>query len=55
MGFELFPHADNGLQDTEGELPADNRGHPHDFLQGFLEPVDAGGDDPLDGIRYLKA
>ena len=48
MGFEVLPHAGDGLENAEGEVPADHRGHLHGSFQVLLEPVDPGGDDPLD-------
>ena len=53
VGFELLSHAGDGLQDAKGELPADHRGHLHDPLEVLLQPVHAGGDDPLDGVGHL--
>ena len=50
VGFQLLPHPGDGLQDAEGEVPADHRGHLHDPLQVLLQPVHPGGDDPLDGV-----
>ena len=53
VGLQLFLHLRDGLEDTEGELPADDGGDVHDPFQALVEAVDTGGDDPLDGVGDL--
>jgi len=52
-GFKLFAHTHHRGQHAKSEFPADDRRHLHDPLQTFLHPVDAGGDNPLEGLRHL--
>ena len=53
VGFQVFFHLRDGLEDAKGELPADHGGDVHDSFETFVEAVDTGGDDPLDGVGDL--
>lgn len=53
MGLKLFLHLRDGLKDTKGKFSSNNRSHMHDPFKAFIQAVNTGGDDSLNGIGNL--
>ncbi len=54
MGFKLFLHTCDGLQNTKGKVPPDHRCYLHCAFEVVLQTVYTGCDNPLYSIRDLN-